>query len=323
MRSLIVVMLVVVACNDSGGGGSPGNYADELNTAQCNYFVSCGMFPDLAECKLHRPVPPDVSLVAAVDHGSTVFDAGAAAACIAAIESQSCDYTSMSAREVPQACADAIVGTGATGAMCASNSECSSERCLVPSCQMACCIGTCDAPVPPAKLGESCAGRPCEAGLGCGGNNTCVARMPAGSPCQSIEDCDYGLGCGGIGNTCLVLPKLGESCGVDLACGELGAGCIAGKCTKLGLPGAACNASSECAAYYRCDTTSHLCAINPTLGQACTGTCGDDSWCEQSGGPGTCAARKPVGASCMSLLECQSLYCDPAAHACSLPAVCI
>jgi hypothetical protein len=227
----------------------------------------------------------------------------------------------MSARETPQACLDAITGTGATGAACAENSECTSDRCMVPSCQMACCIGSCGPAVAPAKLGESCAGRPCEAGLACGAINTCVMRMPANSPCQSIDDCDFGLACGGLAGTCIALPKLGGSCGADLPCGEIGASCIGGTCKPVGLPGAACTVPSDCSFYYTCDTTNHACTIYPTLGPACpAGQCGDDSWCRTGG---TCEARKPVGDPCQAFVECQSLYCDTSAHTCSLPAVCI
>ncbi len=307
----LVAVVVLAGC--SGGIAAP-DYARELHDAQCEQRVRCGLFPDTASCDPYFPVASEAGLLAAIDRGASRYDADQAEQCVNELRNTPCDLTTMEGRALPAACARVVTGTGAMGAACFSNGECSSGACQIPSCGTTCCSGTCIAATPPGQAGEPCASRPCAAGLACDNTKTCVALFAAGAPCTLGTQCAYGLGCAGTPGTCKPLPKLGEACPDDL-CAELGASCDAtATCAPLGLTGAACTTARDCSPYFTCAAPS--CAPNPALGEPCTGLCRDGSWCDSA--TGACTAPQADGATCVTGLQCSSSYCDAA----QAPAVC-
>lgn len=98
---------------------------------------------------------------------------------------------------------------------------------------------------------------------------------------------------------------VGEPC-PDAACAELGMRCgSAGVCVAAGLPGDPCTTATDCSMFYGCNTATMQCVPLPSRGEACTFTCGDDSWCNN----GTCDAPKANDATCSRNAECVSNYC--------------
>jgi hypothetical protein len=319
-----LALVVLVGC---GGGLDFDDYAAAADDARCTYLVRCGLFPDQAACRAYlerRRLEPR-SLAAAIDAGKTRYDGEAAEACLAALASASCSAAHEPGE--PDVCDAIFTGTGGDGAACAFDAECASNRCVVPACGMACCLGTCGPPRTPAAIGQSCASTACEAGTFCNVDQQCQALLGPGAACDDSSQCAYGLGCAGtlldaIG-TCKVLPALGQPC-PELVCGDIGAVCSAGgTCVAAGLPGDPCASAADCSFYYTCDGAQ--CVAYPTRGQSCTSLCSDDSWCDRpSTEPGTCAAPKPDGSACQLSSECQSRYCDRSGTTgtCIVPPLC-
>src|SRR5262249_50051092 len=142
-RSMQRVLAVVAVAACHGGGIPSSDYLDRLAEAHCDYDTRCGLFPDVATCRAYFQQRPDPSLQAAIDAGRSTYDGDKAEQCVNEIANADCDLTSKEGRELPSVCTEVLTGTGDMGAACASSSECSSKACAVPSCQMACCIGTC------------------------------------------------------------------------------------------------------------------------------------------------------------------------------------
>jgi hypothetical protein len=326
-----VFAFVLAAC---GGGGSGGiaiaDYPQRSTEAECTFNVRCGLFPDEASCLAYLHATVDPSPAAAVAAGKLSYSGEHARACVDAVAAASCDLTDRTARVVPEACTQVFTGKLAEGATCGFSSECQSLDCMVPTCNSACCLGTCGPATPTANIGESCATSDCVDDAFCDATDTCRALLAAGSSCNDPSQCQYGLGCVGLTpgtpGSCGALPKIGEAC-PDQTCSEAGAVCnTAGTCVAVGLPGAPCTLDLDCSSYFHCDATQH-CAPYPTTGMACNGQCSDNSWCNAPAGQtsGTCDPLLPDGQPCATGTECASFYCDASASpaACAEIPVCI
>jgi hypothetical protein len=313
MRSLAVAMMLV-GC---GGGIDAKDYASQLRDANCELRTRCGQFPDVASCEAYFPIGDDSGLRTAIDRGVVHYDGDKAQECINDLANSPCDQTSMEARNLPDACAQAVTGTIAVGATCTENAECESAACSLPSCGEACCTGMCVGPPVESELGGPCATVECEDGLVCDNTKTCVNLYAAGTPCLLSSDCAYGLACAGEPGICKPAPKLGEPC-PDLICAELGTYCSAsGTCTALGLPGTACTDSTTCSSFYPCNITLGHCQANPIVGEHCNGLCSDGSFCDSA--TATCTTPLANGAECSSDLACESRDCDDSQN----PKICI
>jgi hypothetical protein len=313
MRSLAVAMMLV-GCS---GGIDAKDYANQVQTAECEMRSRCGQFPDVASCEAYFPTGDDGSLLAAIDHGAVTFDGDKAQQCINDLANAPCDQTSMEARSFPDSCTQAVRGNTAVGATCAANEECDSDACSLPSCGQACCMGTCVAAPVENGLGGPCATVECKDGLVCDNTKTCVELYAEGTACILSSDCAYGLACAGEPGICKHAPKLGEAC-PDLICAELGTYCSSsGTCTALGLAGTACTNSSTCSVFYPCNTVSGQCEANPKLGEHCTGLCSDGSFCDSD--TATCTAPLATGSACTSDLSCATSDCDATQN----PRVCV
>jgi len=327
MRSFMVMVLLCAACSASNPG--PPVPFDEFvvqnNEAACEHLVKCGEAEDVAACLLvNKFGPRSATEVAAVKAGRIKYDGGLARACFDAIASRSCDETTASYREAPEACLAFFQGTLHGGAACADSAECISQDCEIPACNMACCTGTChgySAPELLGKIGESCSARPCATEAYCDAASlTCQALKHLGETCPLGLSCADGLACLVPSKTCGVLPGLGEPC-VN-GCRELGLHCstTTGTCVKNGLPGDPCSEDDDCSYLYVCGADKQ-CTTGIALGAPCTmfDHCAEwDAFCDvpDNATMGTCTAPKPDGASCRTQFDCASNVCDPASQTC-------
>jgi hypothetical protein len=306
-------------------------YAAQAPGAYCAYFTRCGLFPDQATCEhtqLGIRFTADPNAAAAIGSGKINFDGGAAGACLAAISGLACNAALVST--TPPACFGVATGTVGSGGTCASNDECISQKCDVPSCPDACCQGTCvggTAPVPgatgmPCGIGETTPA--CVDGDFCNfQTGSCAPFIAEGSACMDTEQCAPGLGCVGTPLTCKQLPDTGAAC-PDHACANIGEHCgSAGTCVKDGLPGDTCTINSDCSPFFPCDSTGH-CATGPGLGQPCPmDRCFDvGTYCTSETGSAmpTCVAAGSDGAPCTQNDQCVSNTCT--GSACMTPAAC-
>jgi hypothetical protein len=304
MRWLALVAL-------AGCGGIPFDELRDANLdALCDFAVRCGQFPDAAACRAYyeQRLIISPSLEAAIDAGKIEYDEDAAEDCLAAIADASCDPSARSARIPAEACSDVYSGTGGMGAACAFDEECASDNCMVPPCQMACCLGTCGARIPTVAVGQSCANAGCGHEAFCDiVDDLCKALKPTGATCMVGDECDFGLACVTMPTTmvatCKALPALGEPC-PDGECASIAAHCRGGTCVPIGLPGDPCTTAADCANAYDC--RNGACAEYPTRGMPCMLQCSDDSWCNA----GTCDAPKPNGAACTRQAECENACID-------------
>jgi hypothetical protein len=331
MRKLVTItVLLCAACGTSSV--SVDDYPDALRDAFCGFLARCGEVKDVATCRTSNigiDVHVSASEHAAIDMGRTRFDGARAQACADALGARSCDQTSQSNREVPDACLAVVAGTATAGATCALDEECVSLVCHVPSCAQACCTGTCEGGAVPAraKAGESCETNLCDAASFCDNvATTCVALKKAGDSCESSEQCDFALDCL-QGGTCGSLPRLGDAC--TGACRDVGTTCSLAShtCVKVGLLGEACSSSADCSQLYTCDT-SKRCSEGLAVGAPCTiaqRCAGAGAFCDAPVNEvaGLCAVPKANGAACQRDPECQSHACDATSKLCVADAVCL
>ena len=325
-KSTIVAGLVACAigCSSDGGGSlTPTQFQQQEASAYCTYYVRCGLYADQASCLANANTTPDSAVFDAINAGKVTWNGGDAQSCLDAIESLSCDQTSMGARVEPSACLNIVTGVAATGSACEQDAECVSGECALTTCGSACCPGTCTGSASTGAVGEPCIeGDTCAAGNWCDESDTgsiCQALVASGSACQASASCPYGQGCGG--GICKVLPQVGQPC-PDNVCADIGAYCgSAGTCLAYGLSGAACGSGTECSPFETCDTTSGKCAALPTVGQPCTDEC-SNATCDN----GTCVAPGSDGTTCMFPSDCQSDNCvidENGSGTCTAESVCI
>jgi hypothetical protein len=329
MRTLAILTAVVLAACGGIDAVSLADYTTAERDAVCSHYAKCGLIEDLETC---RKVGLDVVLDqrtserAAAGMAKSGYDGDSVARCFEAAAGRSCDVTSQSSREIPDACFEQFPGTQQDGEPCGIATECVSQVCTKPSCPMACCIGTCTGDAAPghAKVGESCEHARCDTGSFCDRvAMMCVALKPRGQSCLAPEECQYGLDCG-RDSVCALLPGPDQPC-TDV-CRDEGTVCK-GTCVKVGLSGAACATSEDCSRMYHCDATRH-CSTGAALGAACIAgqpCAGDGAFCKIPDGElqGTCAAPQPDGSPCQKKSNCESQYCDPDTLLCAAEPVCI
>jgi hypothetical protein len=321
-----LAVLAVCACGDNVVGTPFSEFEAASDRARCERFVRCGLFTDNDACNGFFRKRPDIDLAAAVARGIVRYSGPAADECLAALAAQSCDTSSRDARTQPAACAEMFRGSVKTGDACALDEECASGVCALPTCNQACCTGTCHARRASA-IGDACElDVDCTGDAFCGGDKLCHALGAVGIDCERDNECDYGLACIGpsqlMPGNCRAQPRIGEPC-LYLRCGELGATCTAGTCVALGLPGAPCTSAKDCSPFAVCDTSTGACATVPSLGEPCTVGCAGEAWCDASD-THLCSTPKPINSMCSSDDQCASLFCDegPIFDACAQRAIC-
>jgi hypothetical protein len=145
-----------------------------------------------------------------------------------------------------------------------------------------------------SQLGYECTGY-CEMSsqAACFAGGVCREYLGLGDDCSSGQRCGPGLGCDGS------------------TCGEIAAR------TVLGLGGNCSAANTVCDDPYYCCENGTQCEVGTCVARkAAGGECaaGDECQrglrCTSSGGPATCAAPLPVGATCAGNDCAQGLYCN-------------
>jgi hypothetical protein len=337
--SYAALVLAVAACGGGGGASKAivlADFADDLQSAQCERLARCAMFPDQASCEAYFRVTQDVSLAGAVSSGKVRYDGAAASACVDQTAQQSCDLSTAAGRTAPAACIQMLAGTVNGGDPCELDAECASGTCEFPdNCpETGCCTGMCRPAPSPGAAGADCArDRDCQSGLVCSTQKQCLAPAAAGGDCRTDRECADGLGCinplSTMPGTCRPLPHLGEACPYS-RCADQNLRCDVGgtnTCVALGLPGATCRTDANCSPYMTCNTTSHQCEALPSLGMPCTTACQGASYCQldSTTGAGVCAAPQANGAACESHSACASDYCfvGPILDSCADPPVCM
>ena len=315
-RAVFPLLLLVGACG--GGSKSPDNVRDffnDLNDAFCKSSVECGDYPDLATCKsASRPKSTQAMDIADVEAGRIDYDASHAAACLAFIDSFTCEHGSLSYNQLQDTCGPVLVGHLAIGTACVDSEECvSGAACSKPSSCGAdvCCAGTCvAAPTGHVALGGDCSvNASCVDGAYCKTNGTgsfCTAQATSEHDvCDAYDGCAAPLYCNintsTQTGTCYRPAAHGATCDGDLgseACSSFGDFCDAtSKCKARGKQGEACAGDTDCVEYAAC--VDQTCKNYPTLGQACTvaagsGSCLGDLVCT----PSTGCAAPPAATAC-------------------------
>jgi hypothetical protein len=309
-----------------GGGDLPiEQLFDAQLTAICDYFVRCGMFEDTPKCKTvfgsNAQVPYDI--VDAVNMGKVNYDASKARACIDAIAQRSCErWNTLGNRPAPVACTEVLTGTVASGGVCVTNEQCTSQDCVQPAnCPMACCMGTCsNAPPPgPRNVGQACANGYCVGGY-CDFAGVCAAYLTQGSICNGDFECADGLNCrinptDPTMRSCQMMTSTNGPCGSSSDCLQSADICVSGACRTGGLTGDTCQLPMvQCQSMHQC--SGGKCALPPGPGQSCNNypSC-IDSYCD----PTTlaCLPKLADGQTCNPQLrgtECMSGVCDSASR---------
>lgn len=337
MRKVLWAVFVVAACGGGSGGSVPLNAApDDLHRALCDWLARCGEVPDAASCisgNIGLTFRLNPSEQAAVDMGKIKYDAAKMSACISTYENRSCDSTSESFRGFLSGgeCIGIFSGTVADGGECATNLECISNVCNIPTCTMQCCTGTCmgnTPPAAPAAIGQPCSTNStsgqCVSGAFCDFSTataTCAALKAQGAACMSDDECNFGLACTGTTTqTCNPLPTLGAAC-PDARCRDLGTTCVAGTCAKVSTLNGPCTGSSQCQAIYTCNGTT--CADKTAIGGACTSTSDCAEYKAFCSNASTCTLPQANGAMCSTGSQCQTDFCDQTTSLCAAAVTCI
>jgi len=319
-----VLASALAAC---GGGVALEDFDRELIDALCDRAVRCGVYVSAEACRADAVLSVD-EVKSAVEGGRHAYDEDKAEACLDALRSASCDQTSEDSRVVDETCRGALRGKVADGGVCFENSECVSEACLIPSCEMACCEGTCGVAIPVPAIGQACPNFVCVDGAFCDEQTTtCVALRGPDEGCFTTSECGYGLYCG-PGQKCVDAPDRGQACENGF-CSGIGDRCDEGTRTCVGLSGRGgpCRegfaGSFDCQQPLECNQTSLTCQDRPALGQPCTGTCQAGAFCN-NGQPALCEAKRAAGQACLGDDECASNLCDQdaAQPVCVEPPVC-
>lgn len=326
----LAAAIVLGACGGSDGPPvASEDYLHQMNEAYCQQFERCGLASDVEACTAtFDTVPMSMALTAAIASGKATFDGAAARACFDAIAAASCEVTAVSSRALPEACLTYFHGSVAEGGTCFVSEECVSQKCAVPSCNMACCPGTCMGDVAPslATVGESCEVATCDATSYCDQiDRTCMPLKGANATCGSPDECADGLYCLQSG-ACGSLPEEGQTCGVD-GCRRSNDRCSATTqlCTPAGLDGATCANQLDCAALYRCDASKH-CSTGAPLDGGCrtSDDCVAGTRCDIADGDttGLCHALHAVGESCVTDYDCSSHLCNQVDQVCLADIAC-
>ncbi len=255
---------------------------------KCSPFILSDLHGDMATCVARR------TLACQLGQGLPGASATAASldACAAATAAESC---ADDLGGVPPDACRASPGAVADGNACGVDAQCQSTGCE-PGASSGC--GTCVARV---ALGQDCTGAPCEYGLRCSPNGTCVQPGALNASCDNLAaPCRLDLVCD-QGN-CAQPAAEGAPCsaqGGSVCSFSLGLFCntVTSKCAKIALapPGQACGydaktgALTECSGGAQCSTlaSAGTCSTIAADGQPCGGQTG--ATCLY---PATCQAAK-------------------------------
>jgi hypothetical protein len=173
---------------------------------------------------------------------------------------------------------------------------------------------------PRTPRGQKCSTAPCAADAFCDSTMTCVARVSAGSTCQSNDQCTSGLYCvpGTNGQICSAGPD-GRPCSFEMPCPTgLFCGELDDVCHSPGSNGARCQNDQQCIASNYCvlgGISNTGCQPRPGLGGACWTNvpCADGFYCDENSR--TCKANQPQGQMCNTDppfgINCaDGLYCN-------------
>lgn len=240
----------------------------------------------------------EVALTRGVHEGRLSYEPAAAAACINAYASGSCEG-------VPAPCANLFKGKVAPDGGCTLEEECDSAQGFCDPYTFACpqrCL-------PWLKTAESCsdfrtqcnpAADSCQ--IGDAGTSVCLPHRVAGQPCVSFSDCRDDLVC--VNSQCVSYrAKEGEVCGVS-----------------SGYP--YCDDSTFCRQMQVTTGTPPpgTCERRPGLGGTCVGygTCLPALHCSSSLATGVCEPLGKIGDDCSDTYSCQDeLYCSPGSARCT------
>lgn len=304
----IALLVLAAACGDNVPAIPFESYATARRHAECERQVRCGLFATIDACEAYTYLIPDHSLEAAIADGRVVYSEAAALRCTNALAAITCDGGTAEARDEPEVCAGVFRGTRATGASCAFDAECASQRCMQAVCDPStCCPGMC-VEQSTGAIGSSCAlDRDCNIGAYCALDHTCHALGKTGESCFRDSQCAAALGCVATTNpgVCGPLAPTGAAC-PDGKCALIGERCDATmKCVADGLPGSSCSRDSDCSPTGYCSAGS--CADLPHAGMPCTSRCSGDAWCDVT--TQMCRDRKNDNAPCGTDFECITGYC--------------
>jgi hypothetical protein len=310
--SLGSLAILAAACGGGGKGATvPGlgdggmtytptpntqQFMDQIVDAECTYATRCGTFPDKNTClDFYRSLlSPSLSSIAySADHGRTILNPSAEAACLQAISNLSCSVTGPDSSAMSNACSPVFVGTIASGGDCIDNVECKPGlECDKGSCTASCCPGLCVPTKPLAPIGGSCtSSSACVDTAYCNlaynsvtrtFDSTCQARLAIGAACTDYGSCVSNAQCGGTGTskTCVALAQDGVACASSGAsCANVSSYCdpLKGICqprlkenAPCSIPdaGAAAFFLAGCASFTQCK--NGVCSRLPTAGQACS-----------------------------------------------------
>lgn len=276
-------------------------------------------------------------LLASHAAGRIVFDAEAAAVCLAYVEARGClepgTYAPSEAEIAGQAACEAVMhGAMVANGPCLLSLECAAEDdarvvCgFAPTCSDACCVGGCRT-LTTAPIGTPCTNQTrCAEGSYCardpdlGTFTTCSALRPIGAACQDGNECaadsfcDFNAGkCAGLvgeGESCVAFGS--ASCMPGLYCADPGF-VDEGRCYAYAPLGGSClndwyDGCNELGAI--CDQEATLCVAGPTAGQPCQdGSCAPSASCDWN--TDLCVAAAGEGEPCGQGVECAgALRCD-------------
>lgn len=311
---LLGVALAGASCDSGPAPGGPipiAQFRVEMETAQCDYAVRCGLMPDADTCHQTTALARDyLQALADVGFGLTKYDETRARSCVEAVRAAFCVDAIAEAKKLADACRGAFTGVGTDGSACFVGSACSSGYCDFAACTGggSCCAGTC-APDPGyAKDGEDCTTRPCDEDLYCvpdgSGNPTvCAPSFGNGQDCMLDVECGEYQNCDNSGFTCYLLAGPGQQCNPLLAfgaCQAFNEDCDADtkKCSPAPGPGEPCGVQYRCQGYTLCNGAT--CEPLPVEGEACDGNnpclgqlvC-DNGTCVKPPAPTVCAFGLP------------------------------
>lgn len=299
-------------------------FETELVAHQCAMAKACDSSEDLATCVARAGGGKweSAEVAAKVAQGTLIFDAAAAAMCIA--QMPAADVLCGVSQTEPAICARAVHGSLPGGAACVDGASCASGWCGKSWSPLA-CPDTC---APVAQVGDPCEYL-CFGGLYCVNGKCAVDKAPVvyakvGQPCTPA--CEPGLYCRESGDwTCQAKLAPGVACNGDKDQCVDGYSCLRfydqvsgvqqpATCAAVAKAGEACSLSysiqGSCEANYRCESVSSgkayptHCVWHPAKvanGQPCTedGQCYKDAGTCLAGANGkTCVAWPGDGETC-------------------------
>ncbi len=345
MKASLLAFVLLVGCNNSAIGLDAGSvptlndYLRESAQLGCKYLVRCGTTSKSQEAAGESWIGGyDTAALSAASKGIAAgrlsYNAGAAASCLNALGTATCDLSTLLMADASSSCAAIIEPKVAVGGACELDSECDHGFCNMGGASPTACAGTCTAFVATGATCDGVSGR-CAATDFCSSTNVCTALLGRGQACDEFSlECGAGLSCATIGTTSTCLPPAAEGAPCDTsaftnACANSGLYCNTSTtpnptCQKRQPIGGVCNSDgSGCAAGLACvvvdDTMpTGSCQAFLDVGQACTGTtssaCAGDATCDPTSQK--CQLQGQAGADC-SIGSCATQFYCNAANQCA------